>query len=124
VITGGRPDHLESARAQREQYVDLARLVDLLAADAVAFSDGGGKVAAAIKPIHGSAHVARYAIMFPRKQPNVFWCAFAGDKIAAFYVQRNPDQLRRLVPRHSESDGFLPRDPSPIASLLGSRYAQ
>ena len=39
---------------------DLADLEELLAADAVAYSDGGGKVRAAIRPIVGRANVIKF----------------------------------------------------------------
>ncbi len=44
---------------------DLPALENLLAADVTAWSDGGGKVTAARRPVHGAAKVARlYAGMF------------------------------------------------------------
>lgn len=39
---------------------DPARLADLLREDAVMYSDGGGKVAAALIPIFGGDHIARF----------------------------------------------------------------
>jgi RNA polymerase sigma-70 factor (ECF subfamily) len=39
---------------------DVDRLVDLLAADAVFYGDGGGKVAAVRRPIHGAERVAAF----------------------------------------------------------------
>jgi DNA-directed RNA polymerase specialized sigma24 family protein len=41
---------------------DLAALIDALAPDAVLVSDGGGKVRAALRPIHGADKVARFAV--------------------------------------------------------------
>jgi RNA polymerase sigma-70 factor (ECF subfamily) len=40
----------------------------LLAEDAVAYADGGGKVASALNPIYGSARVARFVAAVPRKE--------------------------------------------------------
>ena len=39
---------------------DLTALESLLAADVVAWADGGGKAAAARRPVHGAPRVARY----------------------------------------------------------------
>ncbi|WBB79634.1 RNA polymerase sigma factor SigJ [Micromonospora sp. WMMD882] len=41
---------------------DLGRLVDLVAADATTWSDGGGKVRAARNPIRGAARTARFFV--------------------------------------------------------------
>ena len=48
---------------------DLEGLVQLLAADAVLYSDGGGKVAAALAPILGADHIARFFLGIMRKAP-------------------------------------------------------
>jgi hypothetical protein len=40
----------------------LEGLAQLMAADAVLYSDGGAKVAAALAPIHRADHVARFFI--------------------------------------------------------------
>ncbi|MBZ0300355.1 MAG: RNA polymerase sigma factor SigJ, partial [Anaerolineae bacterium] len=39
---------------------DVAGLVDLLAEDVTWYSDGGGKIAAATRPLHGRDHVLRF----------------------------------------------------------------
>ncbi|MFF1442468.1 RNA polymerase sigma-70 factor [Streptomyces sp. NPDC058295] len=41
---------------------DLNAVLELLAPDVVAWSDGGGKVTAARRPLHGTDHVARWVI--------------------------------------------------------------
>jgi RNA polymerase sigma-70 factor (ECF subfamily) len=41
---------------------DLNALMDLLAPDVTAWSDGGGVVTAAIRPLHGPDHVARWLL--------------------------------------------------------------
>jgi RNA polymerase sigma-70 factor (ECF subfamily) len=48
---------------------DLGGLVQLLAADAVLYTDGGGKVAAALVPIRGADHVARFFLGIMKKAP-------------------------------------------------------
>lgn len=119
------PSLAEQRRLAQQFFVaastgDVVGLVEMLAADASAYSDGGGKVASAVNGIFGAERVARFACMFPRKErgarfelrevngqqavlswlderlTNVFVFGFDGDKIATFYVQRNPDKLRRL----------------------------
>jgi RNA polymerase sigma-70 factor (ECF subfamily) len=46
---------------------DPARLADLLREDAVMYSDGGGKVLAALNPIFGGDHIARFFTGVMRK---------------------------------------------------------
>jgi RNA polymerase sigma-70 factor (ECF subfamily) len=46
---------------------DLAALEEMLAADAVLYSDGGGKAKAARKPVSGAARVARLIASVTRK---------------------------------------------------------
>jgi RNA polymerase sigma-70 factor (ECF subfamily) len=46
---------------------DLDRLQSLLAADAILYTDGGGKAAAARKPIYGAAKIARFFAGVRRK---------------------------------------------------------
>lgn len=50
---------------------DLAALESLLAADVVAWADGGGKTAAARRPVHGAARVARYLVRISRDVPGM-----------------------------------------------------
>jgi RNA polymerase sigma-70 factor (ECF subfamily) len=58
-----------------EQFVaaanggDVQALAGLLATDAVLISDGGGKVAAALNPIHGFDRIARFLIGIGPKAP-------------------------------------------------------
>ncbi|MBB4983877.1 hypothetical protein GGE06_004823 [Streptomyces sp. SFB5A] len=46
---------------------DLNSVRELLAPDVVAWSDGGGKVTAARRPLHGVDHVARWLLGFLAK---------------------------------------------------------
>jgi RNA polymerase sigma-70 factor (ECF subfamily) len=46
---------------------DLNALMELLAPDVTAWSDGGGKVTAARRPLHGIDHVARWLLGFLAK---------------------------------------------------------
>ena len=51
---------------------DIDKLLDLLSEDATLWSDGGGKVAAAINPIYGADRIARFLIGLMRKAPEKF----------------------------------------------------
>lgn len=51
---------------------DLDQLEQLLAEDVVAFSDGGGKVAAATRPIFGRNRVARFWLGIAKQEPENF----------------------------------------------------
>ncbi|MCX5562033.1 RNA polymerase sigma-70 factor [Streptomyces sp. NBC_00038] len=46
---------------------DLNAVMELLAPDVTAWSDGGGKVTAASRPLHGTDHVARWLVGFLAK---------------------------------------------------------
>jgi RNA polymerase sigma-70 factor (ECF subfamily) len=101
---------------------DVARLAELLRADAVALTDGGGRKTAARNPIVGAEKIARFFIGLAAKnaghdiriEPAMINGAFGallyldgeldhtmsmaidGEKIAAIYIVRNPDKLRHL----------------------------
>jgi RNA polymerase sigma-70 factor (TIGR02957 family) len=102
---------------------DLNALLDLLAPDVVAWSDGGGKVQAALRPLEGADHVARWVLGVTRKgaagitfdiatingQPGLLGTldgvpvgavAFdvADGRIAALRFVVSPDKLRGLQP--------------------------
>ena len=100
---------------------DLSRLTGLLREDAVALTDGGGRKAAALNPVHGADKVARLFISLAAKggaghdvriEPamingsvgallyldgeldHTISIGIDGEKIAAIYLVRNPDKLR------------------------------
>ena len=101
---------------------NVARLAELLRADAVALTDGGGRKMAARNPIVGAEKIARFFIGLAAKnaghdiriEPAMINGAFgallyldgeldhtmsmaiSGEKIAAIYIVRNPDKLRHL----------------------------
>jgi len=102
---------------------DTQMLRQLLAEDAVLYSDGGGKRAAALNPIHGADKILRFCEGIARKNPAftqiearaatvnglagfvlrepdgaIMTMAFAhrDDRIVAIYVTRNPDKLRHV----------------------------
>ena len=101
---------------------NVARLVELLRADAVALTDGGGRKTAARNPIVGAEKIARFFIGLAAKNAghdirvepamingaigallyldgeldHTMSMAISGEKIAAIYIVRNPDKLRHL----------------------------
>lgn len=99
---------------------DIQQLVDMLAEDATLYSDGGGKVLAALRPLHGRDRIARFFNrtfqQFDRGmgarpcringQPGIeisqggdvvgiFTMQFVGGKIQQLFAVRNPEKLRR-----------------------------
>jgi RNA polymerase sigma-70 factor (ECF subfamily) len=102
---------------------DLHTLTQLLAKDAVLYTDGGGKRAAAFNPIHGADKILRFLAGVSRKNSalqtmqvraaiinglagfvmseadgSVSTMAFecSAGRIAAIYVVRNPEKLRHV----------------------------
>lgn len=98
---------------------DLDGLLDLLAEDVVSYSDGGGRVAAATRPVRGAAAVARFLLGVMRKemhlhfepalingQPGIVALSADGQRrlalvldladgrIRGIYNVRNPDKLQ------------------------------
>lgn len=100
---------------------DISRFAGLLAEDAMLWSDGGGKAAAALNVIHGPDKIARFFVGISTKIPadirRVFatingqpgWILFdgdtpylalamdiAGESLRNVFIVRNPDKLARL----------------------------
>jgi len=99
---------------------NVAQLAELLRADAVALTDGGGRKTAARNPIVGAEKIARFFIGIAAKNAghdmriepamingavgallyldgeldHALSMAISGEKIAAIYIVRNPDKLR------------------------------
>ncbi len=100
---------------------DVSSLASLLAEDAVLYSDGGGKRAAALNPIYGREKILRFFAASVRKRllptdgvparinglpgfvahrrdgVETLALEIDGDKIVAMYAIRNPDKLRHLA---------------------------
>jgi RNA polymerase sigma-70 factor, ECF subfamily len=118
----------EQERLTREFFATLAtgdvgRLAAMLAHDAVLWSDGGGKTAAARNPIRGADRVARFFVGLARKAPPDFSTrvarvngragvvAYVGgwpyavitldtedERVRAVRIVVNPDKLRGIPP--------------------------
>ncbi|WP_229705205.1 RNA polymerase sigma factor SigJ [Williamsia phyllosphaerae] len=101
---------------------DLQGLMNILAPDAVLISDGGGKVNAARRPIHGADKIARFLIGIARWElpelglesaiynggpalvissrgvvDSVFVLEVVGGVVAGVYAVRNPDKLAAVL---------------------------
>jgi RNA polymerase sigma-70 factor (ECF subfamily) len=114
-------ERLTDAFLQACSTGDLNGLVQILATDAVLYSDGGGKVAAALAPIQGAVRIARFFVGILKKlpagldvsrvrvngQPGFMTCLggqihhvitidVADDRIVACFIVSNPDKLARV----------------------------
>jgi RNA polymerase sigma factor (sigma-70 family) len=98
---------------------DISALIGLLDPDATLTADGGGLVSAALDPIQGGEHIARYAVELARRAPDnatilertvngqpglvaqqdgvtvtVFAFEVAAGRIRHIWAIRNPDKLQ------------------------------
>jgi RNA polymerase sigma-70 factor (ECF subfamily) len=114
-----RHDHVVRRFAAAWDAGDTATLTAILAADAMAVSDGGGKVRAPVHPTHGAGAVARYVTTLLAGRPRtavtvesvngraglalrrdgtavaVVSLSVAGGEVTAVWIVVNPDKLRR-----------------------------
>jgi len=103
---------------------DLNKMMELLAPDVTAWTDGGGKVRAALRPLHGADRVARWllgVVRLPLPEPATRQVTVNGQpgllvtsagapdsviaadlgpdgRITAIRLIRNPDKLRHIGP--------------------------
>jgi RNA polymerase sigma-70 factor, ECF subfamily len=137
-----RPRHTvtkEQHRALVDKFVlaassnDPIQISGLFASDVILYSDGGGRAAAALRPIYGADKVTRFTLGVMRKfgpaegfaiEPteingvpglllrtvdglhSVLTMEYDGERISALYLVRNPDKLLR-VSRHSSAGSSL-----------------
>lgn len=128
-----RPRFTASKEAHRDLLMRFAKasassdpkeMMSLIAPNAIAYTDGGGRVAAALNPIYGADKITRFIIGLGRKfyastvlesalieingQPaliirdgaemlGVIAIETDGEKITTLYGLRNPDKLKRLM---------------------------
>jgi RNA polymerase sigma-70 factor (ECF subfamily) len=126
-FTASRRESEEVVRRFRDACAtgNVEGLMSVLHADAQLISDGGGKAAAATRPVLGADRVAKFLLGYARKahfsesdfQPvtvngtpglllrhplagdGAYSFDIADGRIRAIYVMRNPDKLRRFVDR-------------------------
>jgi RNA polymerase sigma-70 factor (ECF subfamily) len=142
-VRADRPRFTVSEAAHRNLLLRFAKacaspeaheVTSLLAPDAIAYSDGGGRVPAALKPIYGAEKIGRFVVGLKRKfyaeaalkidvvevngQPGLMLQADGalfgiltletdGERITALYVLRNPDKLARFNPAAAAQECFL-----------------
>ncbi len=100
---------------------NLDELIALMSKDIVLYSDGGGKVVAALRPLNGAENVARFLLGILKKAPadltvriatlngslsvlamlngkviSTMSLAISDGKIEVIHIMRNPDKLRHL----------------------------
>lgn len=116
------PSRLADAFHRAAAQGDLAAISQLLAEDAVFYSDGGGKRRAALNPIYGRAKILRFIVGIAKRgglaPPSALQRAtinglpgfivhgaegvetlaleISGEHIVAIYAIRNPDKLRHV----------------------------
>lgn len=101
---------------------ELAEMENMLAEEVILYSDGGGKVSAARKPVAGSAKVAKFLTSLQKRVTQFFRIEFAdingepgllayldeqlnnvwsfhieNNKIQSIYVVLNPDKLKHVA---------------------------
>jgi RNA polymerase sigma-70 factor (ECF subfamily) len=117
----------EAARRVVEKFMAAAAggevrdLLALLTADATLYSDGGGRVSAAGRPIHSADHISRFFVGIRDRQPAAVVLRFVaingrpgvlmssgghifnavsfdldGERVRAIYIVRNPEKLKHL----------------------------
>ncbi|MGN6514971.1 MAG: RNA polymerase sigma factor SigJ [Rhizomicrobium sp.] len=132
-VKADRPRYVASREAHHDLLLRFAKasgssdpqeMMALLAPDAIAYTDGGGRVAAALNPIYGADKIARFITGLGRKfyagvvldsafteingQPaliirdgdevlGVIAIETDGEKITTLYGLRNPEKLNRLL---------------------------
>ncbi|MDX1687829.1 MAG: sigma factor-like helix-turn-helix DNA-binding protein, partial [Candidatus Promineifilaceae bacterium] len=127
--SGKRPARLTEHFLNAAGGGDMDGLLNLLAPDATVWSDGGGKAAAARRPIRGAEKVAAFFLGLSRQAPSgaVGWFTeingeqgfilyedgrpttalvphVIDGRIHAVYAVRNPDKLQRLPPLSQVGD--------------------
>jgi RNA polymerase sigma-70 factor (ECF subfamily) len=122
AVSADDGDRIAEAFLAAARTGDAGQLAGLLAEDAILWSDGGGKKAAALNPIHGAGRIARFFAGIVDKAPVLTSVRFArvnglpgavaieadgspyvvsvevrAGKVVAVYILRNPDKLRHVT---------------------------
>ncbi|MEC5385762.1 RNA polymerase sigma factor SigJ [Uliginosibacterium sp. H3] len=130
-------DRLFNAFSEALGSLDVDALARVLADDCVMLADGGGKVSAVARPLHGGALIAQTFIGFARLPTSQGWrlqamringlpgclvfdaagtlvqtialapSATESGRIGALYVQRNPDKLAGVLAALERSAGVV-----------------
>lgn len=128
-----RQNKLVTAFLDAVQNGDMSKMESMLAKEAILYSDGGGKVTAARKPIYSAPKIAKFMVGIQKQVPDeaefdiafervngepgmIVWLDdslynawsfhIEEGKIHSIYVVLNPDKLRHLKESISDSRGF------------------
>jgi RNA polymerase sigma-70 factor (TIGR02957 family) len=99
---------------------EVQPLLDLLAPDVVLLSDGGGKKQAALRPLRGADHVARWLIAVTTKSPvsDVRWVVANGNVSVALHVDGELDSVATVyVVDGKISEIYLVRNPDKLTGI-------
>ena len=103
---------------------DVQQLLDVMSPDVVLLTDGGGKMQAALRPIHGADKVARwFSGVRPRAGSFTFeWTTANGRPGVLFYVDGAFDAFATLTVRDGRVDAiYLVRNPDKLGHLAEAR---
>jgi deazaflavin-dependent oxidoreductase (nitroreductase family) len=147
-----RPTHekeheLLSAFVAATEAGDVDALTGLLARDAILWTDGGGKVSAALQPLDGAERIARFLLAIARKAPaelrsrpvrvngdpgmrtdapsgpaGVLALELAEEEIVGIRIVVNPDKLRHLATTDARRGRPSARRFSARLARLAERY--
>ena len=96
---------LAAAFAAASQTGDAGMLMKLLAEDAVLYSDGGGKRAAALNPICGADKILRFLAGIARKNPSLpvmQWRTATVNGLAGFVMREEDGAIDTMAFEHRE----------------------
>jgi RNA polymerase sigma-70 factor, ECF subfamily len=96
---------LPAAFAAAAQTGDAGTLMKLLADDAVLYSDGGGKRAAALNPICGADKILRFLAGIARKNPSLpamQWRTATVNGLAGFVMREEDGAIDTMAFEHRE----------------------
>ena len=122
-VSRERLEQLTERFLQAASDGDMQDLLSLLADDVILWSDGGGKVPAALRPVQGAMNVARLFVGLSKRTPlgfasrltlinglpgvisyvdgqpqGVYSLEVADDKIRVIRIVVNPEKLQRVPP--------------------------
>ena len=103
---------------------DVQQLLDVMSPDVVLLTDGGGKMQAALRPIHGSDKVARwFGGVRPRAGSFTFeWTTANGHPAVLFHLDGAVDSFASLTVRDGKVDAiYVVRNPDKLGHLAEAR---
>jgi RNA polymerase sigma-70 factor (ECF subfamily) len=128
TVPSQQQEELTEQFLQAWTQANVQDLLTLVAEDATLWADGGGKVTAALHPLHGAMKIARFLVSirhskvlpvvssqltYVNGQPglinfvdrhlhSVFSFEFAGGRIQSIFAVVNPDKLQQILNRQPQ----------------------